>query len=235
MQKISLFIILMLSVTSLFSQVKRYEIESGFIEYDIIGSGNIMGITTKISGTRSLIFKDYGSIELDHEKFSQDMMGQKDITENITKFDGNVVYSVNLEDKVIYKQQIPVDSDDPALTLKGKKSLVSLGGKKLGNEKILDYDCEIWEFSGVKTWMYKAVPLKIETTIMGIKHMQIAKSVKFDISLSENKFKIPDYPIKTRGDMMNEAMQEMNKMSPEQQKMMQEMMNKMGGMLGGQK
>lgn len=239
MRSLSLLVVLFLGVTSLFAQVKRYEIKSAQIEYEILGSGNIMGIPTNISGTSSLIFKDYGSLELNHEKFSQDTMGQKEITEDITKFDNDTVYSVDLEDKVIYKQKIPVDSDDPALTLKGKKALSSLGGKKLGVEKILGYPCEIWEFSGVKTWFYKAVPLKSEATIMGIKQTQIAKSVKFDVSISDDKFKLPNYPIKTRADMMNEGMKqmqmEMENMSPEQKKMMQDMMKNMGEMFGGQK
>lgn len=232
MKKISLFVVLLFGVISLFADMKRYEIKSAQIQYEISGSGNMMGMPTKMSGTSSLIFKEYGNIEVTHEKFSQDIMGQKEITEDITKFDAGIVYSVNLEDKVIYKQKIPLDSDDPALSLKGKKSLEALGGKKLGTEKVLGYNCEIWELSGVKMWMYKSVPLKTETTTMGIKQIQVAKSVEFDISISDDKFKLPNYPIKTRSDMMSESMKEMESMSPEQKKMMQDMMKNMGGMLG---
>ena len=235
MKKISLLLVLIFGVVSLFADMKRYEIKSAQIQYEISGSGNMMGMTTKISGTSSLIFKDYGNIEISHEKFSQDIMGQKEITEDITKLDSGTVYSVNLEDKVIYKQEIPLDSDDPTLSLKGKKSLEALGGKKLGSEKILGYNCEVWELSGVKMWMYKSVPLKTETNTMGIVQTQIAKDVKFDISISDDKFKLPNYPIKTRADMMGEAMKGMENMTPEQQKMMQDMMKNMGGMMGGQK
>ena len=233
MKKISLLVVLIFGVISLFADMKRYEIKSAQIQYEISGSGNMMGIPTKMSGNSSLIFKDYGNIEISHEKFSQDIMGQKEITEDITKFDGGTVYSVNLEDKVIYKQEIPLDSDDPALSLKGKKSLVALGGRKIGSEKILDYDCDIWELSGVKMWMYKSVPLKTETTTMGIKQTLVAKSVEFNISISDDKFKLPDYPVKTRDDMMSEAMKQMENMTPEQKKMMQDMMKNMGGMMDG--
>lgn len=230
MRKLAILIILIFSVSSLFAQMKRYEIKSGHIEYEITGSGNMMGMTTKITGKSSLLFKDYGSLELSHEKIIQNIMGQNEVTEDITKFDNNIVYSVNLEDKVIYKQEIPLDSDDPALSLKGKKSLIALGGKKIGNENLLGFNCEIWELSGIKMWMYKSVPLKTEATTMGMKQILMAKSVKFDISIDDDKFKLPDYPIKTRGDMMGEAMKEMKNMTPEQQKMMQDMMKNMGGM-----
>jgi len=233
--KLGLIVLLLLGLSSLNAQtMKRYEVKSGEIQYKILGTGNMMGIPTKISGKSSLVFKDYGSLELSHEKFSQDIMGDKEITEDITKFDGGMVYSVDLEEKIIYKQKIPLDSDDPALSLKGKKSLAALGGKKIGNEKVLGYDCEIWELSGVKTWMYKAVPLKTETKVMGIKQTQVASSVKFDISISEDKFKLPNYPIKTMADMMQENQMQMQKemqnMSPEQRKMMKDMMQNMGKM-----
>ncbi len=235
MKKISLLVLLVFGVISLFADMKRYEIKSAQIEYVISGSGNMMGIPTEIDGSSSLIFKDYGNTEITHEKFSQVVMGQKETTEDITKIDSGIVYSVNLEDKVIYKQEIPLDSDDPALSLKGKKSLEALGGKRLGSEKILDYDCEIWELSGVKMWMYKAVPLKTETNVMGILQTQIAKKVQFNGTISDDMFKLPNYPIKTRGDMREEAMKQMENMSPEQKKMMEDMMKNMGGMMGGQK
>ena len=83
--------------------------------------------------------------------------------------------------------------------------------------------------------IYKGVPLKTETNTMGLKQIQIAKSAKFDISISDDKFKLPNYPVKTRADMMGEAMKQMEDMSPEQKKMMQDMMKNMGGMMGGQK
>jgi len=237
MKKFSLFLVLLFGVVSLFADMKRYEIKSAQIEYQILGTGNVMGVPTKISGTSSLLFKDYGNIEIAHENFSQNIMGQKQVTEDITKLEGNVVYSVDLEDKIIYKQSIPLDSDDPALSLKGKKALSSLGGKRIGMGKVLEYDCEIWELSGIKMWIYKSVPLKTETTIMGIKQTQVANKIKFNISISDDKFKLPNYPIKTRVDMMSENKkqleEEMKNMTPEQRKMMQDMMKNMGGMFGG--
>jgi len=235
MKKISLLILLVFGLVSLFADMKRYEVKSAQIEYIVSGSGNIMGIPTKIDGISYLIFKDYGNIEITHDKFTQDIMGEKEITEDITKLDSGIVYSVNLEDKVIYKQKIPLDSNDPALSLKGKKSLQALGGKKIGNEKILNYNCEIWELSGIKMWMYKSVPLKTETNTMGIIQTQTAKKVEFNSSVSDDMFKLPNYPIKTREDMMGEAMKQMENMSPEQKKMIQDMMKNMGGMNGRQK
>ncbi len=234
--KIGLIVFLIVSVTSLFADMKRYEVKSGEIQYEISGSGTMIGVTTEISGSSSLFFKDYGRIELNKERIVQEMMGQKEISEDIVKIDGDIVYSVDLEENVIYKQKMPDDSKDAVLKTKGAKSLESLGGKKIGTEKVAGYNCDIWELSGVKMCLYKGVPLKTETNTMGVVQSKIAKSIKFNISIDNNKFNLPDYPIKSMSDKMKENQKQMEEqmknMSPEQKKMMQDMMKNMGGMFG---
>lgn len=228
--------LLILGTTYLFADMQRYLVKSGEVQYKITGNGSMMGIETKLEGESSLYFKDYGSIELTKEKTTQDIMGQKEIEEDITKFENGMVYSVDLEEKVIYKQKIPIDSDDELFQNRDENSLKSIGGKMIGNDKVAGYKCDLWELNGAKICIYKGVPLKTETIVMGTTHTQVATSVKFNISIADDKFALPNYPIKSMSDIraqrQEEMKQQMENMSPEEKKMMQDMMKNMGGMFG---
>ncbi len=71
-----------------------------------------------------------------------------------------------------------------------------MGGKKTGTDQVLGYNCDVWTLMGsTKQCMYKGIPLKIESNVMGIKSREIATKVEFDISLSKDDFKLPDFPI----------------------------------------
>ncbi len=228
-------IILVFSVSSLFADTKRYEIKSAAIDYKISGSGSMMGMPTKLIGNKSLFFKNYGALELAKEHRVQTIMGQEEIEDETTKFDNGVVYSVDNEENVIYKQTIPKDQKDIYFNHDDKKGLESLGGVKVGSEKVAGYRCDIWNVSGVSMYIYKGIPLKIETETMGIKETQIATKVKLNISLDDSKFKLPNYPIRTMKDMMRENQKQMENLPPEQQKMMEEMMKSMGGIFEDEK
>jgi hypothetical protein len=112
-----------------------------------------------------------------------------------------------------------------------------MGGKKIGEEKVLGYNCEVWELMQSKIWLHKGILLKQEANIMGTKHTTVATSVKFNVSISDKEFKLPDYPRKTMDQMMQEKMQrpgnnepgQMPQMTPEQMQQMQEMMKSFSG------
>lgn len=231
MKKLYLVIILIFCASSLFAQIKRYDVKSGIVEYDISGKGNVMGMTTTIKGESKICFKEYGALELSEEKTSQNIMGQQEVNHDITKFEKDTVYNVDFEDKLIYKQKISDLKKDMFLKETNEKSLKNLGAKKIGSEKIAGFDCEVWQLKNAKISVYKGVPLKIESSAMGITQIQIAKLVKFDIPVSDENLKLPNFPIKTQKDVMNSQMEEM---SPEQKRMMQDMMKNMGGMFKNQ-
>jgi hypothetical protein len=48
---------------------------------------------------------------------------------------------------------------------------------------------------GSKQCMYKGIPLKIETDVMGMKSTEIATKAEFDIDLNKDDFMLPDYAI----------------------------------------
>lgn len=191
------------------TQLKRYQIKSGMITYKTSVSGKVMGSTVTGSGTEELYFKNWGAVELkkaDNKKVTKmNIFGQKktDVVEEhtINKLDNGKSYSVDTKNKVIYLRR------DPAMEMMktfnngdvvnpGEKMLESIGGKKIGKDKVLGYTCDLWEIPGGKQWIYKGLPLKLEMTVMGITSTTEATSAKFNTSVPDKYFKLPDYPIK---------------------------------------
>ncbi len=189
-------------------KLKRYRVPSGMVEYKIKMYGNMGVGKVKGEGTSKLYFKDYGAVELQEEQSEQiteiNMFGQKQVQKDkahkMSKLDNGVSYSVDFKAKKIYKMQ------DPAMGFfksfkKGDMSgsmediMKSMGAKKIGTEKVLGYPCDVWEMKGVKMWMYKGVPLKTSTQMMGITYENQAVKAEFGGKVPDKYFRLPDYPV----------------------------------------
>jgi len=188
--------------------LKRYNLKSGIVKYKTNVSGKVMGSTIDGSGTEELYFKNWGALELkkrDEKRVTHiNIFGQKktevDEEHTINKLDNGKSYNVDVKNKVIYLTR------DPAMEMiktfgngdvenTGEEMLKSMGGKKIGNEKILGYDCDVWEIPGGKQWIYKGLPLKLQMTVMGITTINQATEAKFNMSVPDKYFELPDYPI----------------------------------------
>ncbi len=198
--------------------LKRYNIKSGMVKYDTKINGKVMGSNISGSGTEELYFKDWGNLELkkkDEKKVTHiNIFGQKktevEETHTINKLDNGKSYTVDSKNKLIYLRR------DPAMEMMktfnngnvvdpGKKMLESMGGKKVGKEKILGYTCDVWEIPGGKQWIYKGLPLKIVMTVMGITSSSTAVRAQFNTNVSDSHFKLPDYPIQKEEGYLNDA------------------------------
>ncbi len=196
-------------------KLKRYDIKSGIVKYQTSIKGKVMGSTIDGSGTQELYFKDWGAVELkkvDEKKVTHiNIFGQKktevDETHNIDKLDNGKSYHVDNDNKIIYVR------NDPAMEMiktlgegdvvnTGEKMLEGMGGKKVGKEKVLGYNCDVWQIPGGKQWIYKGLPLKLEMTLMGITTQTTATEAKFNINVPNKYFKLPDYPIQEMQDFM---------------------------------
>ena len=186
------------------NQYKMYGVESGKIDYKITGSGNILGVKTKTVGKKRVLFKDYGAKSLTEENQVQktDMGGNANVEKShkITILDDAILYNVDLEKKRIMRMQNPamammsaMGSDKSPLEM-GEAMLKKMGGKKTGTDKVLGYTCDMWEAMGTKQCIYKGIPLKIETDMMGTKQTEVATKAEFDISIPDDSFKLPDFP-----------------------------------------
>ncbi|XOB62348.1 hypothetical protein ACMC56_00725 [Campylobacterota bacterium DY0563] len=222
-----IFITLLLFTVCLFGATKRYDIKSGIVEYTITGQGETMGVTSSIKGSAKLIFKEYGLVEVEKETLTEHVMGQTQTMQEFSKYEDGLVYSVDYEEKLIYKQDVSKLDNSQTAALMGESGLKSIGAKKVGTETILKVSCDVWKLDDMKLCLYKGIPLKIETNMMGYSQTQIAKKVNFNIAIDDNEFLLPNYPIKTMDSVKSEFQKEMENMTPEEKKMMEQMMQKM--------
>ena len=214
---------LFLNVGTLHADVKRYEVKSGIIEYKIIGGGDMMGIKTQMSGTDKVAFKEWGSIELHQSMTRSVIMGREENTQDTIKIENGKVYVVDYENRVIseYDPSMLMQSQYKDLIKSAKDMIVQMGGKKIGNETIQGYDCEVWEMPQVKLWLHKGIALKTVANIMGITNTMEATTIQLDVPVSDNDLKLPDFPIKS---IQESDLPQMPQMTPEQMQQMQEMM-----------
>ena len=219
-------IFLFLGVVSLFAQTNRYDVKSGMVEYEIIGSGDVMGSPTTVSGTSKLYFKDFGNVELSDEKIQQTVDGDKEEERLVSKIMGENVYTVDFVDEVIYTQKMVLDDDTASLNIKSKEAFISMGAKNLGVEEILGYKCDVWLLGEDKIWVYNSVPLKLISKSLGLVQIQEAKLAVFNIIIKDDKFKLPSYPVKAMDEIIGEP--DLDEMPPtqEEEKAMEDIVKK---------
>lgn len=201
-------------------QLKRYNVKSGIVEYKTTISGKVMGSTISGSGSEKLYFKDWGAMELRETEQTQTttikIFGQKNTeTENkhsMLKLDNGITYAVDFEKEKIYaNRDMAMDLTkefypDADAAEAGKNMMESMGGKKIGNEKIIGYDCEVWELSGGKQWVYKGAMLKAEITMLGITTVTEATSASFNTYVADKYFQLPDFAMQEQEGFMGEDM-----------------------------
>lgn len=198
-----IFGFLLLGATSLFAQTNRYDVKSAIVEYQIAGSGEVMGEKASLSGTSKLYFKNFGDLELSEEKIVQSSNADEEEEHNITKIVGTKMYNVDFNEKVIYQQEMVQDEENPLLNLKNSDTLISMGAKKIGSEAILGYKCDIWQLGEDKIWIYNSVPLKFVSKSLGLVQIQEAKLAVFNVDIKDDKFKLPPFPVKAIDDVLN--------------------------------
>ncbi len=184
-----------------------YAIKSGYVKYKLTGN-------TK--GTKELWWDDYGRKEkkITKSKTVTSMFGmtseEKEHILEITK-DG-IAYIINYEENTNSKMRLPNYGQTPQNDLTeeeqeklAEQTIKSLGGEKLGNEKVLSYDCKVYSLMGMKTWVYKGVTLKMEGELLGIKTKETAVEFKPKKSISSSEFDLP------KGVKFKDINKEMNK------------------------
>jgi hypothetical protein len=99
MKKIA-FVILLFSVCNLFAQNNRYDIKSGIVEYDILGTTNSKDHT--FSGSSILYFKDFGNLELFDEIITQKRGSIVEEERNTYKISKGKIYTADFNDEIIF-------------------------------------------------------------------------------------------------------------------------------------
>jgi len=206
MKVLKLWVAVLLASVILFADpnhYKRYDVKSGRIDYKIIGSGNIMGVETKIVGIKRVLFDAYGAREISEvnrvQKTTMDGKISTDKSHKIIYMNGAIIYDVDMKKKRIVRMQNPAfmlsvtEGRTPRQV--AEETMKKMGGKKSGTETVLGYRCEIWSMMGIRQCFYKGVPLKIESNAMGVESIEVATKVKFDTQLTDKNFRLPDFPV----------------------------------------
>jgi len=198
----------MTGMTSVYgaNQMQQYDVKSGKVDYTIKGNGNIMGMTQiKTVGKKRIVFDDYGAKSLEErvEVKKETTMGQAHTTKThtIVYIDGDVLYSVDFNRKNITKTNntgkalLAAMGNGKTAKEAGLAMMKSMGGKKVGTDKVLAYTCDVWELMGTRQCIYKGITLKLESNVMGLKQTEVATKADFDINIDADTFKLPDFPI----------------------------------------
>lgn len=218
---------------------KIYDVESGIVKMTTSSDINIGVSSNSIKSTSyaTVYFSDYGDkLVVDNEEVSYDKKNSRKTKMVMVE---NIAYMVNYDEKSIIKMdisQIPFINN--LMDFKSLKEQFNL--KKDGYDKILGYKCEIYKGDQMELCIYKKVPLKSSSRMFGTSST-IATSAKFNISISDKEFKLPDFPIQsmdniykngknTQMDLKDaqKAMEAMDKaiknMTPEQKEQLQNLM-----------
>ena len=186
--------------------LQKYDVKSGKIDYSIQANGNIMGMSqVSTAGKKRIIFSDYGIKKLEEEVKveKQTVMGEMKTnkTHTLMYMNGAVLYQVDFKKKKINRMKNRGMAMANAL-VGGKNAkeaglamMKSMGGKKVGTSKVLGYTCDVWDLMGVKQCIYKGIPLKIESNMMGLKSVEVATKAEFDIHINEKSFKLPNFDV----------------------------------------
>lgn len=203
---------------------KMFEVQSGIVEYEGSSQTSMLGATISATSKSTFYFKDYGrtSWRKTVETSKNPLTGTESST-SIMKIENGIVYMVNEDEKVIYKQAYKPEDQEKYRQL-GKELAQEFKTEERGTDQILGYTCKVHVIpdSDYNACLYKGVTLKSSFSMMGSdKNTEIATSAKFDVNIDADQFKLPDYPIKDISAMAEMAgnmpdMETMQNMSEEE-------------------
>lgn len=208
--------------TNAAADIKRYAMESGVMEYKITGGGTMMGMQTSTQGTKTIAFKNWGNIEL-LDSIETTKIGQQKPQKQHTmmKFENGKVYGVDFDEKVIYifdMQTSTLMNNNKSYTNFGREMLEKNKAKRLKDEKVLGYVCEVWQMMDSKIWIYKGIALKVLSNTNGISYQEEVTKVEFNTSIPAERFALPKYPTKEVEDTFDESMEGLSDEEKEQLK-----------------
>lgn len=190
---ISALLIITLSINAQ-SKNHRYAIKSGYIKYELTGN---------TTGTIEIWWDDYGykTRTLTQSTTVTKMFGMKneDKKHTLVIINKDMQYVIdyisnrNTKIKIPFYPELVINKDMTEAEQKelADKILDSLGGERLGTEKVLSYNCEVVTALGFKSWVYKGIALKTAGKMLGIEANQTAVKFSPNKSISSSQFQPP--------------------------------------------
>lgn len=175
-------------------EFKRYEIQSGIIEFDVQGIRQ---------GTETLYFDDWGMREARSSKMQGTVGETVQDFEQKTIMDGEWIIGMDLIRKegvksvntvyVALQQGVPAESLKSMVVL-GPEMMQRLGAQKLGNETIAGRTCELWSVPTFhsKSCLWKGLVLMTEVETEDGKIRSEARRIQENAPLDSKVFEIPE-------------------------------------------
>ena len=179
------------------SQVTRgqYGFKSGHVEYELTGN---------TTGTKTLWWDNYGAQSYTETNSVTviEMFGVKNETKmhTISVIDGDNYWFADLNSKTGQEGSISSMLGYEAVSEMtpeekeqfGEQMIDSLGGERMGTERIKGCDCDVIYLGGAKSWNCKGVILKLQVEVMGANANEDATVFETNISVPASKcVKIP--------------------------------------------
>jgi hypothetical protein len=173
------------------NQIKRYPVKSAKVTYQVHSPEG--------TGTTVLFFDQYGRRESKHETLQKN---GKTIKDRLTLLNNGKAYSIDLltnqgqdvSQATGMAMQMVAGAGGNDISKTGKQMLESMGGRKTGSQQFLGKNCEKWEINTMgKTTIliWQGIPLKTETSVMGIKSVEQATNIQTGLSFTNADFEPP--------------------------------------------
>ncbi len=198
MKKIALISVLLSVVFLVNAQNEKkrhlYALKSGYVKYELTGN---------TTGTEEMWWDNYGELTkvIIKAKTVTEILGFKNEQEDhkLEILNNNILYEVDYIENRNTKMDYSLDgqggsqknmSEEEQKKME-EKILKGMGGKRLGKEKFLSYNCEVITVLGFKSWIYKGIPLKTTGNILGLETNKIATSFQPNKRISASEFEPP--------------------------------------------
>lgn len=182
-----------------------FELEKGMVIYDIYGGGVLTQETNlSLNGKAVLRFKDWGTTLLSGDEGTVSTTGALESKQSIASLEKQTkeaLYTVDFKNEKIHERKNSISN-----TL---KELDTNGLKKTGEDNVAGFTCDVWEGRGVRKCLYKGLPLKVESEILGITYNKVARDVVFDLNSSEVECTLPAFPKESFG-LLNSTLKTKN-------------------------
>lgn len=214
MKRLSIVIFALLFCVGFAYANKPFGVKNGIVTSTTKSSMKFMGVDMNSVTKSTMYFRDYGNEYVLTSETSEN--GGKSKKE-LMKYKDGVVYSVDFKQKKIMKMDILAMGASEQIDIEKLKENLRI--KKVGNESILGYNCEVYEGEDMKIWSYKGVELRSIIKLMENQTSQkVANSAKFNTSISNDKFKLPDYPVQSMDEMLKQLKEDAQREEEEYQK-----------------
>ena len=176
------------------AQSKAYDVKSGIIEYAIVAESQ--NKKDYIKGSSKLYFKDFGDLEITDTTMIQKVFEEEEKEREIVKISKDTMFIVNFDDQMIYSSKVAADENGFSRLLLNKENLQKMGATFIGTEVVLGYKCDVWQLGDDRIWSYNGVPLRQISKSSSGMQMEEAKIANFNIDIKDDKFKLPNFPVK---------------------------------------